>query len=123
MSRSKRLALYAMTAAYVLAGVNHFVRPETYRRIMPPWLPSHGLLIAVSGVAEIVLGLLLLPKATRRWAAWGIILLLIAVFPANAYMAVDWTQKAHPLVWAAYLRLPLQGLLIWWAWVYTKPHR
>lgn len=120
MSRTKQIFLYGMSAAYLLAGINHFIRPETYRRIMPPWVPAHDAMIFISGAAEIALGVLLLPKATRRSAAWGIVALLIAVFPANIYMAVDWTRNQHPALWVAYLRLPLQAVLIWWAWLYTE---
>lgn len=115
-----RLGLYIMAALYVLAGINHFIHPETYLRIMPPWLPEPVLLVAVSGIAEILLGLGLLWTKTRRMAAWGIILLLVAVFPANIQMAFDWHQTGHPHEWIAWVRLPFQGVLIWWAWRYTR---
>ena len=87
---------------------------------MPPWLPWHAQLVFISGVAEIVLGLLLIPLATRTWAAWGIIALLIAVFPANIQMAINYWNKQSPYLWIALVRLPLQFLLIYWAWIYTK---
>lgn len=116
----KNFLLYLMAALYVAAGVNHFWHPKTYLRIMPSWLPWHSGLVAASGVAEIVLGLLLLPAITRPFAAWGIILLLIAVFPANVHMAVDWYRKGNPSLWLALLRLPLQILLIAWAYRYAR---
>jgi len=87
---------------------------------MPPWLPAHDLLIQISGWAEILLGLLLLPVQTRRWAAWGIIVLLIAVFPANVQMMLNYRQEHHPGMWIAVLRLPIQLLLIRWAYHYVK---
>jgi uncharacterized membrane protein len=109
-----------MALAYIAAGINHFVHPSFYIAIMPHWLPAQALLVAWSGVAEIVLGVALLFRPTRRAAAWGIIALLIAVFPANVQMAQDYYHSGHPQLWAALLRLPVQGLLIWWAWLYTK---
>ena len=87
---------------------------------MPPQLPSAGLLVYVSGVIEIALGLLLLPLGTRKLAAWGIILLLIAVFPANVQMYINYRNQGNPNLWIAIVRLPLQALLIYWAYVYTK---
>lgn len=87
---------------------------------MPSWLPWHYPLIYISGICEMVFGILLLPKATRRLAAWGIILLLIAVFPANIQMMLNYQQEHDPNLWIAILRLPLQPLLIWWAWQFTK---
>ena len=116
----KKAALYLMAGLYVVAGINHFIHPETYLRIMPPWLPAHKLLVLLSGIAESLLGLLLIPLASRRIAAWGIILLLLAVFPANVQMMVDYAKDNHPLLWLAILRLPVQAVLIWWAWLYTK---
>jgi uncharacterized membrane protein len=75
-------------------------------------------MVYLSGVAEILLGTALFFELTRSYAAIGIILLLIAVFPANVYMAQRWKAKNHPYTLFAYLRLPLQLVLIWWAWTY-----
>jgi uncharacterized membrane protein len=86
---------------------------------MPPWLPWHYPLVYISGAAEIVLGILLIPGETRVVAAWGIIALLIAVFPANLYMAGQMKKKNHRFTWIAMLRLPVQAVLIYWAWRYT----
>ncbi|RYY38400.1 MAG: DoxX family protein [Chitinophagaceae bacterium] len=109
-----------MALLYIAAGINHFWHPAPYLAILPLWLPAHEALVALSGVAEIVLGLGFLFRPTRRLAAWGIILLLIAVFPANIQMALNYYRADHPRLWGALLRLPVQALLIWWAWVYTK---
>lgn len=109
-----------MALAYVAAGINHFWHPAPYRAIMPPWLPAPALLVAVSGAAEILLGLGLLFPFSRRWAAWGLIALLLAVFPANVQMAINYYHSGHPRLWGALLRLPVQGLLIGWAWNYTR---
>jgi uncharacterized membrane protein len=116
----KLLLLYVMALVYIAAGVYHFVNPKFYLKIMPPYLPWHLPLIHISGVIEIVLGFFLFPESTRSAAAGLLILLLIAVFPANIQMAVDFYQKKSPALWMAILRLPLQPLLIWLAWIYTK---
>ncbi len=108
-----------MAALYVVAGIYHFVNPRFYMRIMPPALPAHKALVALSGICEIVFGFMLIPEATRHIAAWLIILLLIAIFPANIYMAIKWQRKQHKYLWLAYARLPLQVVLIWWAWLFT----
>lgn len=120
MAFMKKYLLYLMAVLYVLAGINHFWHPEGYLKIMPHFLPWHTMLNYLAGALEILFGLLLLFQATRSIGAWGLIVLLILVFPANVQMAVDYTQQGHPLVWLAYLRLPLQLLLIWWAMHYTK---
>ena len=109
-----------MAALYVAAGVNHFVHPAGYISIMPPWLPYKLLLNYISGAFEILFGVLLLPKYSRRFAASGIILLLIAVYPANIQMSVNYYRSNNPYFWITLVRLPLQFLLIWWAWIYTR---
>ncbi len=122
MSMIKRGLLGLMGIAYVGAGVMHFVNPDFYLPMMPPYLPWHLELIYLSGVAEIVLGVAVLVPALRVWAAWGIIALLIAVFPANIHIALynvplgGATEGAGILNW---VRLPIQALLIAWAWWYT----
>lgn len=112
--------LYFMALIYVAAGVYHFVNPKLYMKIMPTYLPYHLQLIYISGVIEIVLGILLIPEGTRSIAAWLIIAMLIAIFPANIQMAINFWQKNSPSLWMAIARLPLQGVLIWMAWLYTK---
>ena len=113
-----KFSLYAQVVTYVVAGLNHFINPKMYMAIMPPYVPAHAQLVALSGVAEVVLGLGLLFTATRSQAAWGLILLLIAVFPANVFMATSNRFRRFP-AWLRWARLPLQGVLIWWAWQYT----
>ncbi len=116
----KKISLYVMTVLYIAAGINHFRHPETYIQIMPPWLPWHKEFVLISGVFEILLGLLLLLPSTRRFAAWGIILLLIAVFPANIQMLINFSNESNPNLWVAIIRLPIQILLIWWAYGFAK---
>jgi uncharacterized membrane protein len=108
-------SLYLLAVLFVGAGVLHFLRPETYLRIMPPALPAPRLLVLLSGAAEVAGGLGLLLPATRRWAAWGLLALLLAVFPANIYM-LQTHEQLHLPAWVGWARLPLQPLLMWWVW-------
>jgi uncharacterized membrane protein len=117
----KKLSLYIMVLFYAGAGVNHFIRPGFYLKIMPAWLPLHNELVFISGVAEVLFALLLLFPLTRRFGAWGIIALLVAVFPANIQMLLNYKKDNNPLLWIALLRLPIQLVLIWWAYSFTKP--
>lgn len=116
----KLFFLCLMALAYVAAGAYHFINPMFYKKIMPPWLPAHHTLIYISGVCEVVLGIMLIPEATRQIGAWGIIVLLIAVFPANIQMMINFWNRNNPYLWIAIARLPLQAVLIWWAWLYTR---
>lgn len=121
MRRIKLILKYLFAAFFVLAGLNHFINTGFYLKIMPPFLPWHLRLVHLSGVVEIVLGvLLLIPKLTRM-AAWGLIALLLAVFPANIQMAVNHALYPEYSVTALWLRLPLQFVLIAWAYWYTLP--
>jgi uncharacterized membrane protein len=115
VSRRSHWSLYVLAALFVGAGLLHFWHPATYLRIMPPALPAPRLLVLLSGAAEVAGGLGLLLPATRRWAAWGLLALLLAVFPANIYMLQIHTQLHLP-AWVAWARLPLQPLLMWWIW-------
>jgi uncharacterized membrane protein len=108
-----------MSLCYAAAGINHFIHPEMYIAIMPPWLPAHAALVFLSGLMEVLLAILLIIPFTRRFAAWGIILLLIAVFPANIQMMLNYHNEENPQFWLTILRLPLQLVLIWWAFQYT----
>jgi uncharacterized membrane protein len=103
---------------FVVAGALHFIAPGTYERIMPPYLPLHRELVYVSGALEIAGGLGLLDQRTRRIAGVGLILLLVAVWPANVQMLLDAQAARKPLWWVALLwaRLPLQLMLIAWVW-------
>jgi uncharacterized membrane protein len=110
-----------MALLYVAAGINHFVNTKTYVSIMPAYLPLPFQLVYISGVCEILFGILLIPFATRRLAAWLIIVLLIAIFPANIQMMVNSWNDNNFQYWATIFRLPLQVVLIWWAYTFTKP--
>lgn len=122
MSPIKRVLLWVMGILYMIAGALHFINPGAYRPMMPPYLPWHDFLIFLSGVAELVLGAAVLVPALRTRAAWGIILLLIAIFPANVHIALynvplfGNPEGAGIINW---IRLPFQAVLILWAWWYT----
>ena len=109
----------AATDVSVTAGTMHFVNTEFYLKIMPPYLPLHKELVLLSGVFELLLGVLLLIPRCSRFAAWGIVALLIAVFPANIYLYQHQDiLPASPVIHL--LRLPLQGLLVLWAFWHTR---
>ena len=100
---------------FIAAGSLHFVRPAMYQQIVPPQLGHQALLVAISGAAEIAGGIGLLVPPTRRAASFGLILLLLAVWPANIFMAVEAKRFATVAPgWALWARVPLQLLLIWW---------
>jgi len=105
---------------FILAGINHFVMPNFYLQIMPPYLPFSMALIYLSGLAEIICGALFIPKQTRRLGAWLTILLLIAVFPANVQMVFNEYEKGGILFYASILRLPIQFLIIFGVYKFTK---
>ena len=113
-----------MVTLYVAAGINHFVHPQSYYPIIPGYLPFHPSINILSGIAELVLGILLLVPATRKAAAYGIIVLLVLFIPAHIYMIQKGGHMSETInwpVWAVWVRLfPLQFVLIWWAWLNRK---
>jgi uncharacterized membrane protein len=117
----RQRSLKALGMVFIGAGVNHFVIPGTYKRIVPPGWGDPATLVRVSGVAEIAGGVGALVPRTRRLAGFGLIALLAAVFPANVYMALNPAKFPKIPAWALYARLPLQPLMMWWAWRATKP--
>lgn len=111
--------LYLMGSIYVLAGWNHFQNPRLYLRIIPSYLPNPKLLNNLAGIAEVILGIGLCIPMFSIFSAWGIMALLIAVFPANLFMFTD--KKAAMGLPRIFLlvRLPLQIMLLFWAYNYT----
>jgi uncharacterized membrane protein len=102
---------------FIAAGTLHLLNPKLFRPIMPPWIPLPMACIIVSGLCEIAggLGLMVPMKGVQIWAGWGLMALLVAVFPANIYMAVDKIRihgfPSHS--WMGWARLPLQPLIMW----------
>jgi uncharacterized membrane protein len=127
LCRLKRPLLYLMGTGYVVAGIAHFIAPELYVQIVPPFLPAPLALVYLSGLAEMAVGIGLLIPRTRRYAAWATIALLVAVFPANIYMAThgvvveELPGGGDPSDVVRWGRLPLQGVLVLWAFWYTRP--
>jgi uncharacterized membrane protein len=123
--RARTISRWLLTVFMVGAGVNHFLSPGPYVGMMPEALPAPWMLVYVSGVAEILGGLGLILPETRRLAAWGLIALFIAVFPANLNMALHHLPLGTREVpsWALWARLPLQGVLIWWAASFARRDR
>jgi len=111
--------LYLMAFLYIIAGINHFRSPGMYTRIIPPAFKNPKLINTLSGAAEILLGILLLFPFSKIFAAWGIIALLIAIFPANLFMFQDKRAGFGLPKWILFVRLPLQIVLIYWAYQYT----
>ena len=116
----RKLSLYIMCAFYLIAGINHFWHPQFYLNIMPAWIGYHEALVIISGLLEIFFGIMLIPQQTRKLAAWGIIILLITIFPANIQMMMNYIQEQNSKLWITIVRLPVQLILIWWAYRHTK---
>lgn len=109
--------LYLMAALYGFAGISHFRNPKFFLKITPPWVPSPEKVNIFVGAVEIFLAIALLFPTTRTYAIYGIIALLIAVFPANFFHFQKARRKGKHVL-ATAIRLPIQAFLIWWAWSY-----
>ena len=123
LSTAQTVGLIFAAVFYFAAGTLHFLKPQPYLKIMPPYIPWHLPMVLITGTFEILGGVGLLVPLARRNAAWGLIALLIAVFPANIYMATNPIEAgaasiAPVLRWG---RLPLQLLLVWWLLWCTRP--
>lgn len=112
--------LYVMAGIYIIAGLMHFLKPKIYLRIMPRYLPAPKILVYLSGAAEIILGIGLLFPATKDAAVIGIMVMLLVFLLVHFYMLSSKKAGAGFPVWALILRIPLQFILIWWAWYYLR---
>ncbi len=126
MPRLKTALRLLVAVAMVAVGVLHFVHPEGFVRIVPAYLPAPLALVLISGAAEILGGLGLLIPRTRHLAAWGLVALYIAVFPANLNMAIHHISLGDAPIpvdklWLLWLRLPFQALFIALAYWFTRP--
>lgn len=120
ITKTKSALKYVFALFFLLAGLNHFRVPDFYTKMIPRYLPYPLFLVYLSGAFEVVLGVALLVPRCRKIAAWGIIALLVAVFPANIHMAVNpelFPAYSPAMLWA---RLPLQVVFIGWAFWYTR---
>lgn len=114
------ISKYLLSLSLIVAGILHFIMPKFYLKIMPKYLPKPFELVIISGIAEIICGLLLLFPLTQNFGAYATIALLIAVFPANLEMSRIYYFKKKKGFWLTILRLPLQLILIWWAFQFIK---
>lgn len=119
----KRVLLVLFGAFFIVAGITHFTNQAFFTSIVPPYLPFPVALVVISGIAEIALGAALMVRRTSRLAAWGLIALLIAVFPANLHMAMNPQLYPTTSPTALLIRLPLQAVLIAVAYWFTRPWR
>ena len=118
---ARKVALLALSAFFVVAGTNHFVNPDFYVAIMPPYSPAHLELVYASGVFEILGGIGVLVPSVRALAGWGLVLLLVAVFPANLHMALHPELFSDLPTFALYARIPFQVFFVAWAYWATRP--
>ncbi|WP_141731520.1 DoxX family protein [Oligoflexus tunisiensis] len=116
----RKILMLLLALFMFLGGLNHFLNPDFYLRMMPPYVPAPGFMVALSGVVEIALGIALLLPRMRVLAAWGIIALLIAVFPANIHMYLHRDQWPEIPAFVPLIRLPFQLVFIAWAWLFTR---
>lgn len=123
MSKPKQISLFLLIALYLIGGANHFIQPNGYLKLIPPYLPFPQLLNLLAGFFELLFGLMLIFKRTRKYAVYGIILMLIAFVPAHIYMiriAPFMLGKWLVTKTIAWIRLPLQAVLIAWAFWHRK---
>ena len=116
----KTLSIIIMTLFYIMAGTNHFINPDWYVRIVPPILPFKTAIVYISGILEIILGTLLIFPKRRFIASWGLILLLVAVYPANIYVALTNGEVMDTTPLIAWGRLPFQFVFIGLAYWHSK---
>ena len=117
----RKFSLFGLSLFFIYFGIDHFINPEFYLSIMPPAFPLHAEAVYISGFFEILGGISVLIAPLRKIAGWGLVALLICVYPANIYMAI--TPEAFPeiSIGLLYFRLPLQFLFIYWAYSATRP--
>ena len=116
----KTISIIIMSLFYIMAGTNHFINPDWYVRIVPPILPFKTAIVYISGILEIILGSLLIFPKIRFIAGWGLIILLVAVYPANIYVALTNGEVMDTTPLIAWGRLPFQFVLIGLAYWHSK---
>ena len=114
------IGLYIMAVMYVFAGLMHFIKPKMYMRIMPKYLPNHKTLVYLSGIAELLLGIGLCIPALKTMSIYGIITMLASFLLVHFYMLSGEKTSAGIPKWVLLLRLPLQFVLMYWAWIYLN---
>ena len=120
MKLLKLITILIMAYFYISVGIKHFTEPEWFLQIYPPFLPFGLAAVYVSGFFEVLFGIMLLIPKTRYYAGWGLIALLIAVFPANIYLAYTNGAAMNISATVAWVRLPFQALFIGLAYWHSK---
>ena len=115
------LSLFGLSVFFVYFGIDHFINPDFYLSIMPPAFPLHAEAVYISDFFEILGGICVLIPSLRQLAGWGLVALLISVYPANIYMAINPEAFPEISIGLLYFRLPLQFLFIYWAYSITRP--
>ena len=115
------LSLFGLSVFFVYFGIDHFINPDFYLSIMPPAFPLHAEAVYISGFFEILGGICVLIPSLRKLAGWGLVALLVSVYPANIYMAINPEAFPEISIGLLYFRLPLQFLFIYWAYSITRP--
>ena len=110
---------YIIGMVFILAGMYHFKKPKLYLKIMPPYLPIKSSLVLITGILEMVLGMMILSPATQTIAGWGIIVLLVLFLPVHIYMLQNEEASLKLPKWVLILRIPLQFGLMYWAYQYV----
>ena len=123
MEKIKNISIIIMSFFYIYVGIQHFIDPSWFIQIMPPYLPFHYEAVYISGFFEIIFGILILIPKTRYVSSWGLILLLIAVYPANIYLAFNEAPQqatGTSQFFASWIRLPIQFIFIGLAYWHSK---
>ena len=111
-----KISLPLLATFLGVAGVAHFLTPDSFNALIPPWLPgTPSFYTYASGLAEVLIAIGLFNPRTRNRAAWAAVALFVAVYPGNLYMAYDWRDRELSQQLIAYVRLPFQFPLVWWA--------
>ena len=110
---------YLIGALFILAGANHFRKPKIYERVMPSYIPAKPTMVMLSGIAEMILGFMILTPESQQIGAWGIIILLIAFIPVHVHMLQHEEASMKLPKWILVLRIPLQFALMFWAYHYV----
>ena len=110
---------YLLGALLVIAGANHFRKPKWYEQIMPPYIPQHSTIVMLSGLAEMILGFMLLNPNSQKMAAWGLIVMFLLYLPIHLYMLQNDKASLKLPRWVLIARIPLQFGLMYWAYLYV----
>ena len=110
---------YLLGALLVIAGANHFRKPKWYEQIMPPYILQHSTIVMLSGLAEMILGFMLLNPNSQKMAAWGLIVMFLLYLPIHLYMLQNDKASLKLPRWVLIARIPLQFGLMYWAYLYV----